>query len=106
VDRTTTGRTGEPETLLRRYGVKPGHWEPFLDYWRRIVVLRRRHGFEVLFAFVDEEQNRFTWAIAYDGDIEQAQEKYYADPDRVELEGISAHVDDVDVRPVVAVDLS
>lgn len=48
---------------LRRYGIKPGHWDEFLEFWRRVVEVRRRHGFVVLLAFADRTANVFTWAI-------------------------------------------
>ena len=54
------GRTGT--TLLRRYEIKGDDWDSFLDVWRQIVAVRKRHGFEVLFAFEDREENVFTWA--------------------------------------------
>ena len=85
-----SGLTGT--TLLRRYTIPSDDWEAFLEVWRRIVVVRKRHGFEVLFALVDREANMFTWAIHHHGDIEDAAKRYYADPERVELEIVERHV--------------
>jgi hypothetical protein len=83
-------RTGT--TLLRRYTIKAGEWDAFLDVWRRIVPVRKRHGFQVLLALVDREENMFTWVIHHPGDIEKAAEGYYKDPERIELEIVERYV--------------
>jgi hypothetical protein len=75
-------------TLLRRYFFKPGGWEGFLETWRRIVLLRKRHGFKVQFAFEDREKKVFTWSVSHDGNIDEVAKKYYADPDLVALETV------------------
>lgn len=87
-------------TLLRRYTIVPGYWEAFLDVWRQIVQLRRRHGFSVVVAMADREEAVFTWVVQYTGDLQQAMDRYYADPDRVALEHVSDHVSAWDVREV------
>jgi hypothetical protein len=87
-------------TLLRRYNIKPGAWEQFLEVWRRIIVVRKRHGFKVLFALVDREENMFTWAVSYDGDIDAAAAEYYKDPERVTLEIVGDYVADHKVTKV------
>ena len=87
-------------TLLRRYFIKPGEWEPFLEVWRRIILVRKRHGFKVLFAFVDRKENVFTWAFSYEGDIAAAMARYYKDPDRVELEIVGNYVSDYKITEV------
>ncbi len=92
------GQTGT--TLLRRYTIKAGEWEPFLEVWRRIVVVRKRHGFQVLFALVDRQDNLFTWAISHAGDIEEAADGYYKDPERIELEIVERYVTDWTVSTV------
>lgn len=91
-------RTGT--TLLRRYTIKGDEWDAFLAIWRRIVAVRKRHGFEVLFALVDREENMFTWAIHHPGDIEKAADGYYKDPERVELEIVERYVTDWKVSTV------
>lgn len=109
---TTTTTLAEPGTapdasdrfLLRRYSISPGQWEPFLEVWRRIVVVRERHGFRVLCAFADREANMFTWAIGYSGDIDAAAERYYADPERVALKTVERYVTEWQVTPVELVD--
>lgn len=92
------GRTGT--TLLRRYVIAADGWDAFLDIWRRIVAVRKRHGFEVLFALSDREENMFTWAIHHAGDIEAAAQAYYADPERIELEIVERYVTDWKVSTV------
>ena len=80
------------DTLLRVYNIRPDGWEQFLELWRRIVAIRRRFGFNVLFALEDREENVFTWAVQHDGDIDEVAERYYADPERKELEIIGEWV--------------
>lgn len=85
--------TSEPEqTMLRRYQIRPGHWGEFLTLWRQIAVLRREHGFEVLIAMADYENDAFTWVLSFSGDMEASLEQYYADPRRVALESIGDHM--------------
>ena len=90
--------------LLRRYCIAPGQWDAFLEVWRRIVIVRERHGFTVLCAFADRDANMFTWAISYPGDIDAAAERYYADPERIELRTVERFVTDWKVTPVEAID--
>lgn len=92
-------------TLLRRYNITPGHWPQFIELWEKVVALRRRHGFEVLFALKDETNNIFTWAVRHHGDIDKAMDGYYKDPDRVALEIIVEHVTDYEVTTVEEVDI-
>ncbi len=92
------GRTGT--TLLRRYSIKADEWDAYLEVWRRIVAVRKRHGFEVLFALSDREENMFTWAVHHPGDIEAAMEGYYKDPERVELEIVERYVTDYKISTV------
>jgi hypothetical protein len=53
---------------LRRYQVKPGELEGFVERWDLVLAARRQYGFEVLFAFVDRTTNQFVWAVSHDGD--------------------------------------
>lgn len=87
-------------TELKRYQIKPGQWDEFLEVWRRIVVVRRRHGFGVLCAFADREQNVFTWAIDHEGDFDAAAKSYYEDPERVQLEIVENFVPGYEIRRV------
>ncbi|MEV7325941.1 hypothetical protein [Streptomyces sp. NPDC093970] len=88
------------ETELKRYTIKPDSWEEFLDTWRRIVRVRRRHGFGVLFAFADRDQGVFTWAINHEDDFDQAAAAYYADPERKQLEVVENYVTQYEIRKV------
>lgn len=92
-------------TELKRYRITPDGWEEFLEVWRRIVAVRRRHGFGILFALADREQNMFTWAIDHDGDFDAAARSYYEDPERVELEIVENYVTDYEIRKVEVLDL-
>lgn len=93
------------DTLLRVYNIKPDGWEAFLDIWRRIVAVRRRYGFEVLFALEDRDANVFTWAVRHDDDIDAVAERYYADPERKALEIVGDYVQDYKVTRVSRVTL-
>ena len=86
--------------LLRRYHIKPGHWDEFMAMWLPITVIRQRFGFKIEFAYEDREQNIFTWAISHPGDLDEASARYYADPERVTYQPIKDHIERVDVRPV------
>ncbi|WP_242128692.1 hypothetical protein [Sphingobium sp. Sx8-8] len=92
-------------TELKRYQIKPDGWDGFLGIWRRIVAVRRRHGFGILFALADREQNMFTWAISHDGDFDAAAKGYYDDPERIELEIVGNYVSDYEIRKVEVLDL-
>lgn len=85
---------------LKRYAIAPGRWESFLDIWRRIVVVRERHGFDLLFAFEDREADMFTWAIVHHGDFDAAAAEYYADPDREALDTVRDFVTSFEIRTV------
>jgi hypothetical protein len=94
-----------PTILLRRYFVKPGHWDDFLPMWREVVRVRLRFGFEVLFAFADREHDVFTWAIRHQDDIDAVHERYYKDPERMTLNGITDHLRSWEITKVDAVPL-
>jgi hypothetical protein len=70
---------------LRRYELVPGEMEAFLAWFPRIVPVREKYGFKVLFAFADRETNEFTWAVSHDGDFEAAFEVYNVSPERKEV---------------------
>ena len=78
-------------TELKRYNITPDGWEGFLEVWRGIVAVRKRMGFEILFAFIDREKNVFTWAISHT-DFDAAAKRYYEDPERIELEIVANFV--------------
>ena len=87
-------------TELKRYSIKPDSWSEFIQVWSRIVAVRRRHGFNIIFAFTDQEKNMFTWGISHDGDFDAAAKGYYEDPERVELEIVGNYVTDFEIRKV------
>jgi hypothetical protein len=70
---------------LRRYEIKPGEMDAFLDAVRAAFPIREHYGFRVAFALVDEEHNEFTWAVTHDGDFAAAEEAYYGSPERAAL---------------------
>lgn len=92
-------------TELTQYAIRADGWDEFLDIWRRIVALRRSHGFGVLFALADREKNMFTWAIDHDGDFDAAATDYYADPERQQLQVVEGYVTDYKIRRVQQVAL-
>ena len=97
---STAQKTTSETVLLRRYMISPKAWDAFLEVWSEIVPLRERHGFEILFGFADRESNIFTWAIRYQGDVEAAAERYYADPERTALERVRDYVTSYEVKNV------
>ena len=70
---------------LRRYEVRPGEMDAFLEAIRAAFVVREQYGFGIAFALVDEERNEFVWATTHDGDFAAAEAEYYASPERAAL---------------------
>ena len=70
---------------LRRYEIKPGEMEAFLDAVRGAFPIREQYGFQIAFALIDEERNEFTWAVTHDGDFAAAEVAYYESPERAAL---------------------
>ena len=70
---------------LRRYEIKPGAMDAFLEAVRAAFVVREQYGFGVAFALVDEQHNEFVWATTHDGDFAAAEAEYYASPERAAL---------------------
>jgi hypothetical protein len=79
--------------VLRRYHKKPGELVAFLAAWRPAAEVRAAHGYEVLFAFVDERTDEFTWAFRCDGDPVAAEARFRADPKREALLTLERFVD-------------
>jgi hypothetical protein len=68
---------------LRVYRIEDGRVDDFVREWRELVLpLRRQLGFSVLGPWVNREDSRFVWVIGYDGDIREADERYYRSPER------------------------
>ncbi len=72
---------------LREYIVEAGRLEDFVREWKGLVLpLRERQGFTVLGPWVEREASRFVWLVGYDGDIREADERYYASPERAAMD--------------------
>ncbi|MGZ4539893.1 MAG: hypothetical protein ACXVXS_12305 [Blastococcus sp.] len=70
---------------LRRYRIEPGRLADFLAWFPSIVPVREHFGFRLLFALADRENETFTWAVSYDGDVpafQQVEATYNASPER------------------------
>ncbi len=79
---------------LRRYEIKPGEMEAFLEAVRTAFVVREQYGFGVAFALIDDERNEFVWAVTHDGDFLAAEAEYYGSPERAALPDNPAdHID-------------
>ena len=74
----------EPTIQLRRYTVQPGRMDDFVSWWHSIIGPREKYGFRVVFAYADDENNQFVWAVAHDGDFDAAEAEYMASPERAE----------------------
>lgn len=76
------------EYQLRIYDMEPGALDEFVEFFPRVVELRRRVGFTVEGAWIDREANRFVWIAGYDGGdgFASAERRYYALPERRDLE--------------------
>src|SRR4051794_38846969 len=70
---------------LRRYQIKADEMEAFLEAWRGVLGVRAQYGFTVVAAFVNADDNEFTWVVRHDGDFEVAEKDYYAAPERAAL---------------------
>lgn len=80
---------------LRRYQISAGEMDAFVEWWPSILPARKRYGFDVLFAFVDESTNQFVWAVSHDGDFDTAEKTYLASPERAAVfEGVPRRVDE------------
>jgi len=92
---------------IREYTVKPGEMQEWLSEWRsRIVPLRESLGFEVLGAWTVDGTDQFIWIIGYNGpkSWEQANDDYYASPERKALDPDPArHLTKTDTRFMTAV---
>jgi len=70
---------------LRRYDVEPGRMADFLAWFPGLVPVRARYGFRLLFAYVDDANDTFTWAVEHDGDeaeFRAVEATYNASPER------------------------
>jgi len=70
---------------LRRYDVEPGRMADFLAWFPGLAPVRAQFGFRVLFAYVDDVNDTFTWAVEHDGDeaeFREVEARYNASPER------------------------
>lgn len=72
-------------TQLRRYQLKPGSVDAFLEAWGAACAVRAQFGFTVDFAVVDRVNEGFVWAVSVDGDFEAIDRAYYDSPARAAL---------------------
>jgi hypothetical protein len=72
---------------LRRYALIPEERDAFITWWQKeIPLVRRAHGFEILFAYLVPETDEFVWAVSHEGDAEEfarAEAEYEHAPDRL-----------------------
>jgi hypothetical protein len=85
----TTSKMGGMETVqLRHYKLEPGRMADFLAWFPNLVPVRTQYGFRVLFAYADEANDTFTWAVAHDGDeaaFREVEATYNASPERAKV---------------------
>jgi hypothetical protein len=68
-------------TQLKRYTFRPHEADAFLQLWREVARVRRKHGFAIPFALVDRDAHVLTWAVSHP-DFAAGAAAYYADPER------------------------
>lgn len=89
---------------LRRYQVKPGQMEAFINAWRHNAVpVRALYGFEVLASWASEDEAEFGWVVSYTGEgaFEDAEKAYYASPERAAMsEDPASYLDKVETRMI------
>ena len=72
---------------LRIYRIEEGRLDEFLDEWRALILpLRRRLGFSIVGPWINRDESRFVWLVGYDGNIEEANERYYASDERAAMD--------------------
>jgi hypothetical protein len=75
------------EFQLRVYRIADGRLDAFVDEWRRVVLpLRRRLGFSVVGPWINRDESRFVWLVGYDGNIGDANERYYSSDERAAID--------------------
>jgi hypothetical protein len=70
---------------LRRYDVDPGRMAEFLAWFPGLTPVRAQFGFRLLFAYADDANDTFTWAVEHDGDeaeFTEVEATYNASPER------------------------
>lgn len=70
----------------RRYRLKPGVFDEFVDlFLTQVVPARERYGFRVVGAWASRDDGVFTWVVAHDGDFATADREYYDSPERAAI---------------------
>lgn len=70
---------------IRHYKIKPGTMAAFKDAWLRgVYPLRKRHGFDFVGVWGNDETNDFVWILTYPGaeGLEAADRRYYESDER------------------------
>lgn len=93
----------------RKYTVRPGRLDEFIQEWRRdLVPIRQQYGFEVVQAWALEDESALLWLVAYDGnDFEDAFERFRSSPERAALDPDPArHIEAVSAWMASVVDIN
>ncbi|GGH33417.1 NIPSNAP family protein [Microbacterium album] len=87
--------------MLRRYRLADGTADEFVAWWRaRILPLRAAAGFRVDWAYLDRENETFTWMVSYPGgraDFEAAEDTYSSSPERAAAIAVAPPLRDASV---------
>ena len=91
---------------LRSYVVKQGEMDEWLAEWRsKVVPLRCEFGFEIVGAWVIEQESRFVWIVGHDGDFAGRDKDYYASPERKAIAPDPArHLENVETKMMRSID--
>jgi hypothetical protein len=90
---------------LRSYRVRHGEMDEWLREWRELVYpLRLEHGFLIVGAWVNRDEDRFVWMVGHE-DFDRADSAYYASPQRTAMDPDPARhlveVDTVALEPIL-----
>jgi NIPSNAP len=79
-------REGLVTYQLRDYRVAEGRLEDWVREWKdNVLPLRLAFGFELVGAWIIEEENRFVWIIGHADDFAAADSRYYGSDERKAL---------------------
>lgn len=88
-------------TQLRRYEVDPARLNEMVEWFPKIVEVRKKFGFTVDFAYADHENSQFIWSVSHPGDYEAALAEYNDSPERAAaFEGFTSPVTKMHVSMV------
>jgi hypothetical protein len=74
------------ELRLRIYEIRAGELDAWLAEWtRHVLPLRRKLGFDVLGAWIAEDDSTFTWLLGHAEDYAAADRAYYESEERRSL---------------------